>query len=105
MYNDVKNELNRYVDFISTVDGVKKIYLFGSYAWGEPNDDSDIDLLVIINEDTNRLESAVKFNKGLLDRKMPLDILVDWESTFESASERVTLQREIKEKGVLLYGE
>ena len=104
MDNVVKSELNRYVDFISAVDGVKRIYLFGSYAWGEPNEDSDIDLLVIMNEDTNRLESGIKFNKGLLDRKMPVDILVDWESTFESASERATLQREIKEKGVLLYG-
>ena len=25
------------------------IYLFGSYAWGEPNEDSDIDLMVVVD--------------------------------------------------------
>jgi predicted nucleotidyltransferase len=25
-----------------------KIYIFGSYAWGTPNDDSDLDLMVIL---------------------------------------------------------
>ncbi len=35
-----------------------EIYLFGSYAWGAPTEDSDLDILVIVNElvkDRNRL--------------------------------------------------
>lgn len=27
----------------------KKIYLFGSFAWGQPNADSDLDILIIVN--------------------------------------------------------
>jgi uncharacterized protein len=30
----------------------EQIILFGSYAYGEPNEDSDIDLLVIVAEST-----------------------------------------------------
>ena len=26
----------------------RQIYLFGSYAWGQPNKDSDVDLLVVV---------------------------------------------------------
>ena len=27
------------------------IYLFGSYAWGKPHEDSDLDFLVVLNDD------------------------------------------------------
>ena len=27
-----------------------KIYIFGSYAWGRPNEDSDLDLMVILEQ-------------------------------------------------------
>lgn len=26
------------------------VYLFGSYVWGEPDEDSDLDLLVVVAE-------------------------------------------------------
>ena len=44
----------------STIEEVKKrlvatynpieIYIFGSYAWGKPEEDSDLDLLIVIDE-------------------------------------------------------
>jgi predicted nucleotidyltransferase len=33
----------------------KYIYLFGSYAYGEPTEDSDIDIYVVVPEDTGNL--------------------------------------------------
>jgi len=39
---------------------INKIYLFGSYAYGNPNEDSDIDLCVVVNDDTNKLDTYMK---------------------------------------------
>ena len=61
-----------------------KIILFGSYAKGNPNENSDIDLLVILDNDrvaqtyTERLETKISIRNLVLEinREFPLDILV-----------------------------
>jgi predicted nucleotidyltransferase len=61
-----------------------KIVLFGSYAVGSPNEHSDIDLLVILDDDnisetyTERLNKKVFVRNLIFDinEKIPLDILV-----------------------------
>jgi predicted nucleotidyltransferase len=32
----------------------EEIYLFGSHAWGTPTDDSDVDLMVVLQESNQR---------------------------------------------------
>ena len=103
MPDKIKNEVTRYIDFISSFEEVKKIYLFGSYAYGTPDEGSDIDLLVTTMDHVNRLKMAGAIRKGLRGRALPLDVIVDWDSAFEADSQRTTLQREVKTKGVLLY--
>ena len=51
MINDknIKNLISQIVDKIIREYQPKKIILFGSYAYGEPNEDSDIDLLIVKN--------------------------------------------------------
>ena len=83
----------------------QKIILFGSYAYGVPTPDSDIDLLVVMSFDGRIHEQAVKIRKGL-DSPMPLDLLV---RTPEQVRERVEMEdffmREIVEQGKVLYEE
>ena len=50
MNQEVRAELDRYVTHISGMDGVRQIYLFGSYAYGTPTDESDIDLMVVADD-------------------------------------------------------
>ena len=104
---NIKETLDRYVSFISQINGVQQIYLFGSYAHGRPTQDSDIDLLVIVNDNIDTLRVMQDVSLGIMNRHIPLDVLVDNVSDFKELSEpnRVTLQREIKNNGVLLYGE
>ena len=102
----VRTELERYVSYISDMDSVLQIYLFGSYANGVPTDDSDIDLMVIVHDDIDTLKVMQSISRGLIDRQVSLDVLVDTMSDFIELSNpaRVTLQREIKNKGILVYG-
>jgi len=61
-----------------------KIILFGSYANGNPNENSDIDLLVILDNDhvsktyQERLNKKINIKNSIIEinRKVPLDILV-----------------------------
>ena len=61
-----------------------KIILFGSYANGNPNENSDIDLMVILDDNhvsktyQERLDKKISIRSLILDvnRKIPLDLLV-----------------------------
>ena len=106
MNEEVQAEFDRYVSYISKIDGVLRIYLFGSYAYGEPTKNSDIDIFVVIRDDIDAFRIMQRISRGLCDRKLALDVVADNDSDFEKLSrpERATLQREVKDKGVLVYG-
>lgn len=60
-----------------------KIILFGSYASGTPNNDSDIDLLVIQDTDLPRHKRSFDIQKLLIGSMIPMDILVYTNTEFE----------------------
>src|SRR5947208_8373734 len=52
----------------------EKIILFGSYAYGEPHADSDVDILVVMPA-RNEMDQALKISFEI-DPPFPLDIIV-----------------------------
>jgi len=100
MTDSIKNALNKYIEFISNQDGVLQIYLFGSCANGTTHERSDIDLMVIVDDVKNTGKMAVQISKGLAQREIPLDILVNRKTTFYKATENLTIQNTIKNTGV-----
>ncbi len=64
--------------------GVEKVVLFGSYAYGKPHEDSDIDLYVVTSDDfmpkSYQEKSAVymKVARKLLEleKQIPIDLIV-----------------------------
>ena len=89
--------------------GIEKIILFGSFAYGTPNMDSDIDLLVIkdIPENETR-DLRIKLKKSLWLKLGKLnysfDILVDSEQRIQKRIEMGDLfYKEIYSKGKLIY--
>lgn len=54
----------------------EKIILFGSWAWGEPHEWSDIDLLIVKRTDTPRLTRERELGALLYPRMFPIDVLV-----------------------------
>jgi predicted nucleotidyltransferase len=53
-----------------------KIILFGSYAYGTPTPDSDVDLLVIMQTDKQSSDRTWEVARLLIPRPFPVDILV-----------------------------
>ena len=54
----------------------EKIVLFGSYAYGYPHEDSDLDLLVIVDSKLPRYKRAVPIYRALAGILIPKDVLV-----------------------------
>ena len=81
----------------------QKIILFGSHAYGEPNEDSDIDLLVIMPFEGRDSQKAIEIICNV-KTKLPLDLLV---RTSEQVKQRIEMEdffmRDIIFKGKVLY--
>jgi len=83
----------------------EKIVLFGSHAYGEPDVDSDIDLIVIEDEVSSKWEESVRLRGLLKDILIPMDIIVVKSEEFEFYAENWinSIFAEAKHKGKVLY--
>lgn len=84
----------------------ERIYLFGSHAWGKPDPESDMDLLVIVGTSRQKpIQRAVRAQRSLRGVKVSVDILVKTRKEFERyISVKASLEARIAREGKLLYG-
>jgi predicted nucleotidyltransferase len=91
---------------LDTVD-CEKIFLFGSYAYGKPTNDSDYDFYIVLKDDSkNPLLVMEDVNWSIAQNrntKKSIDVLALWKSRFEERSQFLTLERKVANEGILLY--
>ncbi|MFA5816600.1 MAG: nucleotidyltransferase domain-containing protein [Bacteroidales bacterium] len=81
-----------------------KIILFGSYATGNQNEDSDLDLLVIKESDLPRPQRTVQVRKMLYGSMIPIDLIVYTPKEIEESKEnRFSFVFEVLNTGKTLY--
>ena len=68
--------INDIVERIVEAVNPEKIILFGSYAYGKPTKNSDLDILVIMNSKLPRYKRSVPIYKALAGILIPKDIIV-----------------------------
>ncbi len=97
-----KEVIKRLVDEFSP----ETIYLFGSHAWGRPEEESDLDLLVIVRTSRQKpIQRAVRAQRSLRGIKLPVDVLVKTRREFQKyLSVKASLEAQILREGKLLYG-
>ncbi len=102
---DEKSILEEIKSRLQNVYNPKLIYLFGSYAWGTPEQHSDIDIAVIVEESDEKSYKRVQVGlKELWSIEKPIDLLVYTINEFkEKSGHPSTLQYKIEQKGVKLY--
>ncbi|MCL2804813.1 MAG: nucleotidyltransferase domain-containing protein [Treponema sp.] len=84
---------------------VKKIYLFGSYAYGTPTSKSDIDLCIIINNNQDDSKVYLKIARCLfINGIIPADILLYKENEFVDFCKSDGIENIISNKGKIIYG-
>ena len=99
------------VDSLSRPKKPFQVILFGSHAYGTPHEDSDIDLIVILDKEgiSDSYRSLIKNRQEIsarlrcLKKKYPIDLIVytkeEWHELKSCGSSFI---REIEEKGVFL---
>jgi len=81
----------------------EKIILFGSYAWGKPDKDSDIDLF-IVKKTKNTRELAREIDGSIFPRPFPMDIIVYHPNNVQKREAMGDFFiKDILNKGKLLY--
>ena len=99
---EIKQIKERFISELSPV----KIYLFGSFADGTANEDSDLDFYILVDDDTkNLVDLTAEAYKSIRSvRRRAVDIVIGTESRFERRKNMIGLENEVMNKGVLLYG-
>ena len=82
----------------------EQIILFGSYARGSANPDSDVDLLVVMKNVKSKRAKQVEMRSALHDIHLPKDIIVVTESELERYRNIVgTIVRPALREGKSMY--
>lgn len=97
--NDVAQRLIREYNPIS-------IYIFGSYAWGTPNEDSDLDLMIIV-EHSDDLKPHLRTVPGYMALRgvgIPKELIVLTKDEFEErCSDENRLAYQVYKRGKCIY--
>jgi predicted nucleotidyltransferase len=104
---DVHRTIEEIVKKIVTEYSPQKVILFGSYAYGHPDEESDLDLLVIKDTDKRPIERWMDIKRILRDRNRIISV-TPVVYTPKELQERLALGdffiQEVLEKGKVLYG-
>jgi len=83
---------------------IQRIYLFGSYVYGEPDKDSDLDFGVVIDDNNSWVEVGSSMTINLWhDMIGPCDVLVFEATQFEERINVLSIEKVIYEHGVIVY--
>lgn len=90
----------------------EKIILFGSYAYGNPTENSDIDLLVVTGDETipssfyekSKIYLSISQTISDIKKEFPVDLIVHTKAMYRLFIEADSMfAREILTKGKILY--
>ena len=101
-----QEQIGKIVETIASNHNPEKIILFGSYAYGIPDENSDLDLLVVVrNSKQPRYKRAREIRKHFWGiAEVPKDILVYTQEEIDEWKEVAeALITNIVEKGKTLY--
>ena len=75
-----KTDIRRYCDSIAATFQPLKIIFFGSCAHGQPNEDSDVDVLVVMPKLRSAYRGMGAKIRMTMDADFPVEVLVRGES-------------------------
>jgi predicted nucleotidyltransferase len=103
----VQAEIDKLKDLIINAVPVEQIYLFGSYAYGTPHKDSDLDFYVVLKDEVEmrELDAGLQIRMAIVpEMNMPFDIIAKKKSNFLSRIDAPTLERKVTKDGIRIYG-
>ena len=92
--------------------GVERVILFGSHAYGNPTIDSDIDLMIVVPFDAipsshrEKMDLYLHYNQYIKDLRkiVPIDLIVYTKAAYQKFIEMNSMfSKEITSRGIILY--
>lgn len=110
-----KSELQTILDKVKNAsvqlygDRLNRIILYGSYARGDHTDESDIDLMIVLNcepEEIKKLrKTTIEMTSNIsLEQEVLLSVLLRDKKHFEDNLDFFPLYKNIIKEGVMIYG-
>ncbi len=98
--NDLDNEIVKCLKPLKPL----RIILFGSYAYGTPTENSDIDICIVKEKVKSKIEEKRKARKLLKGLPIAKDILIPSKSEYDFyKNEYGSIYMDIDQKGKLLW--
>ena len=106
MKNISQDLLNEVTGRLAAEFQPEQVWLFGSHAWGQPDEGSDLDLLVVVPQsEETPVRRAQRAHRCLSGVDVAMDILVKTRAEVERFRHvRASLENLILNKGRLIYG-
>jgi len=105
---EIKEDLETLKEIILEKVPTDQIWLFGSYAYGTPHKNSDIDIYIVMKDDAPMREldamDEVNYERVFRRTKKPVDILAIKRNRFDYRAENFSMENKIKREGVKIYG-
>jgi uncharacterized protein len=101
---EIRELSDRFVSELSPL----KVYLFGSFAEGRENENSDYDFYIVVSDsEKDMIEVTVKAYRAIrYMSSRPVDIIVNTDRAFKERKADVSsLEYEVERRGILLSGE
>ncbi len=99
-----KDKISEIINKIASGYNPDKIILFGSYAAGNADDDSDLDLFVIKDSDLPRPQRTIQVRKMLFGSMVPIDLIVYTPKEIDESKEnKFSFVYEVLKTGKTLY--
>jgi len=102
---DISEKLSILIDAtVKEIPDTEKIYLFGSYAYGKPSGESDLDLMVITDKEIDdAILSVTEIRYNTWGKVGVFDMLVYSEKVFNDRKEKYHLENKVFNEGKIIY--
>ena len=104
---EINENLEKIVNVVKKIIPLREAYLFGSFAYGTPNQNSDFDLYFVVDKiEGSKHDNIVAIHKAIDSiRIKPVDVLLNTKEYFDyRKGNRSTLEHVVAEEGDKLYG-
>ena len=103
----IRQELEEITQVIANTVPVETIYLFGSYAYGTPHKDSDLDIYIVFKDEMPMriIEAIHSIRFAMASMKTrSIDFIGLKQNRFLYKKNYATIERKIAREGIKLYG-
>ncbi len=82
-----KEKIVSIIKIIKEITQTDDVYLFGSYASGKANENSDLDIAIIKDDISNKREENIAIRRKFFEDYFPMDIIFLNRNQFEQRKE------------------